>query len=46
MIEDLKRQHMDTPEEIFQREDVMRKKQVGTIEPWEHFSRRRVVCLI
>ena len=29
MIEDLKRQHLDTPEEVFEREDVMRKKQVG-----------------
>ena len=28
MIEDLKRQHLDTPEEVFEREDVMRKKQV------------------
>merc|ERR1719367_2156681 len=44
MIEDLKRQHMDTPEEIFQREDVMRKKQVHAAREKarfeeEHFMR-------
>merc|ERR1719219_1153656 len=44
MIEDLKRQHLDTPEEVFQREDVMRKKQITAAREKarfeeEHFMR-------
>ena len=32
LIEDLKRQHLETPEEIYEQEDVMRKKNVQAIK--------------
>jgi len=38
MIEDLKRQHLDTPEEVFEREDVMRKKQINTARERTRFE--------
>lgn len=38
MIEDLKRQHLDTPEEVFDREDVMRKKQINTARERTRFE--------
>ncbi len=38
MIEDLKRQHLDTPEEIFEQEDVLRKRQLQALKERERYE--------
>ncbi len=38
LIEDLKRQHLDTPEEVLDREDLVRKKQLQAAKERERFE--------